>query len=159
MMHHKTVESGNIPAETNILQGIWSKGISSCMFLDTVACGCFFRENRHKWPMLFFNRFYWHNQEPVGRPNSTRFRRFQDCPISHLPTFFRAPIRSNSQQLSHQLAALEASSFSWGYCEWVITCLWMFGQKHRGCFSKDDGDGGIRPNHDHVCIYVSHFNF
>ena len=68
-----------------------------------------------------------------------------------MPTFFRAPIRSNSQQLSHQLAALEASSFFWGYCEWVIACLW--------CFSKDDGDGGIRPNHVHVCIYVSHFNF
>ena len=111
----------------------------------------FFRGNHHKWPMLFFNRFYWHNQELVGRPNSIRFRRVQDCPISHLPTFFRAPIRSNSQQLSHQLAALEASSFFWGYCEWVIACLW--------CFSKDDGDGGIRPNHVHVCIYVSHFNF
>ena len=42
MMHHKIVESGNILAETNILQGIWSKVISSCMFLATVACGCFF---------------------------------------------------------------------------------------------------------------------
>lgn len=78
----------------------------------------FFRGNHHKWPMLFFNRFYWHNQELVGRPNSIRFRRVQDCPIFAFANIFQG---THSFQFTTTVAS---ASSSWSI-EFLLGVLWM----------------------------------